>query len=112
MSPHPKLDQTFMKPGEIADLLKVDLSTVYKWIKSGELPSVHVGPTAKRVPRAALEAFIRRSSGDERIKTFDPATGESALKDVTEIGSHQSLEAALREFEEETRQTPEASRPR
>ncbi len=48
----------FMKPREVAELLKVHQSTVYQWMESGELQTVHIWKT-KRIRRQDLERFIQ-----------------------------------------------------
>lgn len=48
-----------LKPGDIAARLAVQPSTVYRWIKSGELPAVEVAG-AKYVLVTAYERFVER----------------------------------------------------
>lgn len=43
---------------EVCGIAKVSQRTVYRWISDGELHAVHLGRQV-RVPRAALEDFIR-----------------------------------------------------
>lgn len=48
-----------LKPADIADRLGVQRSTVYRWIKSGELPAIVVAG-AKYVLIPAYERFVER----------------------------------------------------
>ncbi len=48
-----------LKPGDIAKRLGVEPSTVYRWIRSGELPAFDVAG-AKYVLVGALERFLER----------------------------------------------------
>ncbi len=45
---------------EIAAMLKVTPGTVYKLVKSGELPSVRITARAIRITHEAYEAFMNR----------------------------------------------------
>jgi excisionase family DNA binding protein len=47
----------FLTPKEVADLLRVSPMTVYRLIKSGELPAVRVGK-AFRVREDDMDAYI------------------------------------------------------
>lgn len=50
-----------LRTDEAARLLGVSRSTVYNLIRSGHLPTVHLGPrSVARIPREALEDYIRR----------------------------------------------------
>ena len=52
--------QDIFTPEEIADKLKMSRSTVYRWLRNGELKSFKAGKLW-RVTRADLEAFPGRS---------------------------------------------------
>lgn len=60
MSPPP----TYMTPGEVAKLLRVDVKTVQRWAQDGKLPYIRTPGGHRRYPRAAVEEFlrVRRSS--------------------------------------------------
>jgi excisionase family DNA binding protein len=47
----------FLTPQEVADLLRVSSMTVYRLIKSGEMPAVRVGK-AFRIPEDELDAYL------------------------------------------------------
>jgi excisionase family DNA binding protein len=47
----------FLTPQEVADLLRVSSMTVYRLIKSGELPAVRVGK-AFRIREDELDAYL------------------------------------------------------
>jgi excisionase family DNA binding protein len=48
----------FMTPQEVADHLRVSKMTVYRLLKSGEMPSVRIGRSL-RVRESDLHAFLR-----------------------------------------------------
>ena len=50
---------------EVATLLKVTRATVYNWMRDGRLGYVVVGDH-RRIPRAALEAFIKQPEPVDR----------------------------------------------
>ena len=43
---------------EVADILRVRRETVYRWIKDGEIASIHLGRTV-RISEDALRSFIK-----------------------------------------------------
>ena len=52
-----------LRAEEAAKLLSLGRSTVFQMLATGELPAVRVG-RAVRVPRAALEQWVRERSGE------------------------------------------------
>lgn len=48
----------YLTPEEIAAKLRVDISTVRRWIKLGQLPALRVG-RQYRVEEPAYEAFLK-----------------------------------------------------
>jgi excisionase family DNA binding protein len=46
---------------EVAELVRVSRMTVYRWVRSGDLPAVRVGRSF-RIPQDSLDAFLRSSS--------------------------------------------------
>ena len=60
------LGSEILTPAEVAEYLKISKKTVYKMVRSGDLPAFKAGKHW-RVPRAELGAWIaRRSVGDGR----------------------------------------------
>lgn len=53
------LEQVTLKPRQIAQRLGVQPSTVYRWLKSGELPFFEIGGT-KYILVGAFERFVER----------------------------------------------------
>ena len=49
-----------LTPAEVAGVLKVSLPTVYRWIRSGALPSLRVG-RGRRIRESELNAFLQQS---------------------------------------------------
>ena len=50
-----------LTPAEVAGMLKVSLPTVYRWIRSGTLPSLRVG-RGRRIRESALHAFLQQDA--------------------------------------------------
>ena len=46
-----------LTPAEVAEVLRINLCTVYDWIKSGVLPAVKIGQI-RRIPRPFIEQLI------------------------------------------------------
>jgi excisionase family DNA binding protein len=54
-------DNRYLAPSEVADLLNVSKSSVYRALEAGTLPHVQLRPNgAARIPATALEARSRR----------------------------------------------------
>lgn len=48
---------------ETADLARVAKTTVYRWIRAGELPAIRLGGSI-RIPRDELEDLLTTGGGD------------------------------------------------
>lgn len=48
----------YLTPEEIAGKLRVDITTVRRWLAAGELPSIRVG-RQYRIEQSAYEAFLK-----------------------------------------------------
>jgi excisionase family DNA binding protein len=55
---------------EVAEFVRVSRMTVYRWIRSGDLPAVRVGRSF-RIPQDGLDAFLRSSSTLPQPETRD-----------------------------------------
>jgi excisionase family DNA binding protein len=51
----------YLTPAEAADLLRVDVKSIYRSIAKGEIPHLRVGRMI-RIPRAAIDAMTRAAS--------------------------------------------------
>lgn len=51
-------DKRLFRPEEVARLLGVHRTTVWRMIQSGELPALFVRPRIRRVPREALVRIL------------------------------------------------------
>jgi excisionase family DNA binding protein len=60
----------FLSIRHIAELLDVNPSTVWRWVRTGQLPAVRCGPRLHRVHRTDFDAFLVRWS------TYRPAAPE------------------------------------
>ncbi len=54
----------FFTVDEVAELFKVTRTTVYEWMRSGELAYVQVG-SRRRVTRWAIDAFVKEGRPEE-----------------------------------------------
>lgn len=70
------LEQVTLKPRQIAQRLGVQPSTVYRWLKSGELPFFEIGGT-KYILVGAFERFVERREKGVTIE-------EQAARDIGE----------------------------
>ena len=44
---------------EVADMFRVDVRTVHKWVKQGKIPTVNLPHTDYRYPAAQIDAMLR-----------------------------------------------------
>jgi len=51
-------DLRFLTVAEVADMMRVSNMTVYRLVKSGELPAVRFG-RSYRIPETAVEAVVQ-----------------------------------------------------
>ena len=51
-----------LKPAEVARKLRIAPRTVYLMIKRGELPCTRIGLKSVRIPRTALDEYIRNAT--------------------------------------------------
>jgi excisionase family DNA binding protein len=54
----PLSDMRFLTVAEVADMMRVSTMTVYRLVKSGELPAVRFG-RSYRIPETAVEAAVQ-----------------------------------------------------
>ena len=59
------MEQEFLTAKEVSRLLKIHLSTPYKWIKRNALPFFRVGEKCVRFRRADVESFIEQGREQE-----------------------------------------------
>jgi len=103
MEPFATLQSATMKPSEVARRLDVERTTVYRWIKSGKLPSFELGGTTyvlvaayerfaeRRKKRVTLEQQAARYIGDgvEVDRDVDLYAGLAPSADQTPQHSHE-----------------------
>ncbi len=57
-------ERIFYRVSEIGELIGCSKSKAYELVGNGTIPSTKIG-TLLRVPRSALEAFVKNASGDD-----------------------------------------------
>lgn len=65
-------DMRFLTVAEVADMMRVSTMTVYRLVKSGELPAVRFG-RSYRIPETAVAAAVELPGADRGV-----AQGRSA----------------------------------
>ena len=65
--------EDFYTPQEVADKLKVDVRTVYRWIRENRLKAAKV-VTLWRIPESELKRLIEEGQGDQ-LKSTGPYVG-------------------------------------
>ncbi len=51
----------YLTPDEVAEELRVDVTTVWRWMREGKLRHLNLGYRTKRVTRQDLDAFKAQS---------------------------------------------------
>ena len=63
--------EEFLRPKEVADLLRVNVQTIYRWVQEGKLEYVKAGWEGSKgavlIPRRAVVRFIRENYGPNRF---------------------------------------------
>jgi excisionase family DNA binding protein len=54
-----EVNTEWLTPLEAAELLRVDRVTIYRWIKSGELPAWTIGSRNQRLCRSDVIALLK-----------------------------------------------------
>lgn len=73
-------ESRYLKASEVAELLQMDISTIYKMCAEKVIPSIRVGEKAVRIPRAAFYAYLDRQE-----------TGESRARPVLDEARHAEI---------------------
>ena len=91
----------YLKASEVADRLKLDITTVYGMCKSGELPSIKVGVKAVRIPEAAFNAYLARQERKSPAHALLEETQPAAYEEMIPV-----LEEQAKRFTDNTGFTP------
>ncbi len=79
--------EQYLRPLEVARLLKMNVETVYHYIKTGKLPAAQLG-RRYIVARSDLNEFLENRKGSEAIKQLSlTVKGEGLVGQVTENAS-------------------------
>ena len=76
--------QTLVTVGELGDLLKVSIHTIYYWVERHEIPYLKIGRHLRFNAREVLEHFNRRTK-DEKATCLQE---ETLIKKKANHGSH------------------------
>jgi excisionase family DNA binding protein len=95
------LDTRYLKAADVAARLAMDVSTVYKMMDRGDLPSVMIGGKSKRVPAGALAAYLDARTTGGRAKPVYVKDDNGIVADPIA-----SLDDQVRAFEEQTGCSP------
>lgn len=80
-------DTQYLKPSALAEQWGFHRTTIYQWIRKGDLPHVRIGKSV-RVPAAAWEEFLRRRDGGV-------TAGAAAVEDEDLVESEGSVRAEI-----------------
>lgn len=67
-------ESQYLKASEVAEILAMDISTIYKMCNERVIPSIRVGEKAVRIPRAAFTAYLaKQEQGHQGRPALDEA---------------------------------------
>lgn len=104
------IDENTVTVAEAAELLHVSQSTIWRWIKQGDLPAYHVGKRHVRIRRADLEQMVQPAmravetgTDDDTARLYEltrptPEQIEENRKQVRRLTEEES-QRALQAFE-------------
>ncbi len=72
----------FVKPGRVAEELRVNPKTVTRWAKDGKIKSILTPGKQRRIPKTELESLIR---GDHPNQRREPPAGGTARKKAVKV---------------------------
>lgn len=49
----------YLTPNDVAEMLKIDVKTVWNWCKAGRLPALHISGKYWRIAETEVENFIK-----------------------------------------------------
>ena len=61
-------DEEFLKPQQVADELRLDIRTIYRYIRNGKLPVVRLSAREFRIWRSKLNEFLRERETDKQTE--------------------------------------------
>ncbi len=67
-----EVPQAFYTPDQVATLLQVNVITIHRWLRSGELIGYKLGRKLRRISPEQLESFLERKLGREVTKCANP----------------------------------------
>jgi len=59
------MNDEMLTPNEVAEFLKVPVTTIWRWCREGTLPAVKIGKYW-RIPQNDLNEFLRANSNSNR----------------------------------------------
>jgi excisionase family DNA binding protein len=86
----------YLKASEVAEILSMDVSSIYKMCADNVIPSIRVGEKAVRIPRAAFEAYLSRQERRNRSRAL--------LEEARQVDGDpiEALERQVQSFRERT----------
>ncbi|MBI4374212.1 MAG: helix-turn-helix domain-containing protein [Deltaproteobacteria bacterium] len=69
-------NETFYSPEELAKKFKLSLSSVYKLVRSGEIPSIRLGKIY-RIPGSDLEKYLHKKRAQSGIRIQIPKVADA-----------------------------------
>jgi excisionase family DNA binding protein len=103
---HAKPIDDFCTVAQAAEQLGVSVSTIWRWIESGHLPAVRVGPRAIRIRRRDVQATLQPAGRDLTAPSHRISSDlERARRPLTKEERERGLAAlaAMRTLREELR---------
>jgi excisionase family DNA binding protein len=80
----------YLKASDVAKMLDMDISAIYKMCAAKVIPSIKVGEKAVRIPRAAFEAYLARQ--EQNYAESHPLLDEAQQGEVPDNGDDALVE--------------------
>ena len=64
------MDENLLKPAEVAELLQVQKSTVYKWAHYDYIPHVKLG-RALRFRKKVIDRWVKKKERERKVESLD-----------------------------------------
>jgi len=64
------VDENLLKPADVAELLQVKTSTVYKWAHYNYIPHIKLGRSL-RFKKKVLDRWVKKKERESKVESLD-----------------------------------------
>lgn len=84
-------DTQLLNPRQVAEILGVHQKTVHLWLRSGRLEGTKISYRAWRIPRSALDSFIKKNSNTRSLQNVGLPKGNDGESNSMKSGKQKEI---------------------